>query len=127
MPSRKCSLTWIWPLVIFGEVQGIAHMPNDFEMAAISLSDNNGAFTVVTTAEGKPDYVDLMSVPEYARIYVGSHNIYHPNESAADLFAKIVLFDAFAERGKIPANRLAVIDARMNPLRAWFKAHSAKK
>ena len=115
---------WIWPLVIFGEVQGIAHMPNDFDMAAISLSDNNGAFTVVTTAEGKPVYVNLMSVPEYARLYVGSHNIYHPNESAADLFAKIVIFDALVNKAAIPEKRLAAIEANVAPLRTWFKANS---
>jgi hypothetical protein len=114
---------WIWPLVVFGEVQGIGRMPDDFIMAAVSVTEAPDGFTVVRAADGRPEYADLMTVREYAGLYAGSSNIYHPNESAADLFAKVVLFDAFADRTRIPAARLTAIEQRLGPLRAWFKAN----
>lgn len=115
---------WIWPLVIFGEVDGIARMPADFVMAAIPLTRDGERFAVaVPAADGRPAYTNLLHERAYAARFAGSTNIYHPNEAAADLFANLVVIDRLFDRAQMPAERLARLEQALAPLRAWFTAN----
>ena len=52
-------------------------------------------FRVEQTPDGRPKYSELLSVRAYRKVFPRSTNIYHPHEAAADLFAKLVLFDSY--------------------------------
>jgi hypothetical protein len=118
--------TWIWPLVVFGEVDDPAQTSfADMRMVAIELEPGPAAdsFRAKVDAGGKPVMRDLLEVPEYVKLFPRSSNIYHPNEAAADLFAKTVIM-ADIVRPNAPADSRAALNQALldyEPLRDWFK------
>lgn len=79
-----------------------SHMPHDFLQVAIELSmHDDGVWRPVLDADGKPVYTPLHQEAGYTAQYSPSGNIYHPNESFADLFAKLILneFGGYPEPG----------------------------
>lgn len=116
---------WIWPLVVFGDVDDPAQTSfADMRMVAIDLepaADNS--FRAKVDAGGKPVMRDLTDVPEYVKVFQHSTNIYHPNEAAADLFAKVVILRSILP-GNTPAEGRAALDQEIlvyAPLTEWFK------
>ena len=63
---------------------------------------------------------DLLSVRAYCEVFPLSTNIYHPHEAAADLFAKLVLFDSYTS-ARMDAAQRAVKEKSFAPLRDWFR------
>ena len=58
-----------------------------------------------------------------------STNIYHPHEVAADLFAKLVLYDTYRSKWLNDSQRAAQ-EKTFGPLREWFRknlGNSGKK
>jgi hypothetical protein len=116
---------WIWPLVVFGDVDDANKATfADMQMVAIDLEAMGvNSFKAKVGADGKPVMHELMSLAEYVSVFWPSQNIYHPNEAAADLFAKIVVIHHVAP-GNIPAERqagLQKLTAQLQPLDDWFK------
>ena len=64
-------------------------------MLAFYVTPAGDGFRVQQSADGRPKYSELMSVRAYREVFPQSTNIYHPHEAAADLFAKLVLFDSY--------------------------------
>lgn len=117
---------YILPLVVFGEGEGLKRMPADFEMLAVRVDPMEGGFRVRQAEDGRPVSRPLMQVPEYRRRFLSSQNIYHPNEAAADLFATMVVFDAFGKSAGFPTVARENLKQRFAPLRIWFHRHLAR-
>lgn len=116
---------WIWPLIVFGDVDDANKATfADMQMVAIDLDAmGDNSFKAKVGADGKPVLHELMSVAEYVSKFRPSRNIYHPNEAAADLFAKIVVINHVLP-GNIPAQReagLQKMSDELKPLDDWFK------
>ena len=114
---------YLWPLVVFSEEASPKRMPDDFRMLAISLEKDGTGFRVLVDQKGKPVSVELLLVPEFNAVFPMSNNIYHPNEAAADIFAKLVIFDNFIAKADMPAAQRRQVETSLGPIRAWFKAN----
>jgi hypothetical protein len=116
---------WIWPLIVFGDVDDANKATfADMQMVAIDLEAmGDNSFKAKVGAGGKPVMKELMSVAEYVSVFRPSRNIYHPNEAAADLFAKIVVINKVVP-GNLPPERQAGLQKmsdELKPLDDWFK------
>jgi hypothetical protein len=111
---------YIWPLASFNDGPGPKRMPADFATLAFYVARDGDNFRVEQTAEHEPKYSELLSVREYRKVFPQSTNIYHPNEASADLFARLVLFDAYRSASMDEARR-AEAEKSFGPLRAWFR------
>ncbi|XAM00946.1 hypothetical protein OT109_06075 [Phycisphaeraceae bacterium D3-23] len=106
-----------------------SRMPHDFRQVAVELRlDDDGVWRPVIDAEGQPVYTPLHDEPGYTAHYSPSGNIYHPHESFADLFAKMVLNDfgsypepGFTDDGAGQA-QAAAFRAAVAPVRAMMHA-----
>lgn len=112
---------FILPWLEFAETATRRKMPQDFRMRAISVVSEGAGFRVVRDAQGKVQSRDLARVTEYTQAFALTENFYHPNETAADLFAQLVMLDNLEQSGtqarrRAPENEFA-------PLRAWFRAN----
>ena len=96
---RPDGTKYIWPLCSFGPGPGPKRMEADFSMLAFYVTRAGDGFRVQQSADGRPNYSELMSVRAYREVFPQSTNIYHPHEASADLFAKLVLFDSYSSRG----------------------------
>jgi hypothetical protein len=95
-------------------------METDFSMLAFFVTPAGDGFRVQQLADGRPNYSELLSVRAYREAFPQSTNIYHPHEAAADLFAKLVLFDSYMSARMDSAQR-AEKEKTFGPLRAWFR------
>lgn len=122
--TEGATTRWIWPLIVF-QADDPAHASfGDMRMVAVDIEPaGKNSFKARLGPDGKPQMQYLMSVGEYVSQFRPSGNIYHPNEAAADLFAKVVILDRLmpqivpakdAEKLKKPMNALA-------PLKQWFE------
>ncbi len=125
--TRSKSIEYVLPLLVFSEGNWLKQMPDDFHMLAISLQRTTRGLQVKVDAKGKPVYAELPLVPEFNAIFPMSNNIYHPNEAAADMFAKLIIYDHFLPDVDLPADRKKQIEITLGPLRAWFKANLGKR
>lgn len=112
---------FILPWLEFAESATRRKMPQDFRMRAIPVVSEGAGFRVVRDAQGKVQVRDLALVTEYTQAFALTENFYHPNESAADLFAQLVMLDNLEQGGakarrRSPQNEFA-------PLRTWFRAN----
>ena len=65
----------------------------DLERAA-GPDDAPESFKLKPDANGEPSRVPLQDVEPYVKAVRTNHNLYHPNEAAADLMARLVSIDA---------------------------------
>ena len=123
--NRGDKTRYIWPLCSLSDGPGPKQMRADFSTLAFYVVPDGDGYRVECGDGGRPKYSDLLSVRDYCRVFSPSTNIYHPHEAAADLFAKLVLFDAHGSRRSSPA-RQAAEEKTFAPLREWFKKNFAK-
>lgn len=120
-PIRQGDTTsYIWPLVVFAEGEGLKRMPHDFRMIAVELVGNDGRFRPKIAEDDKPIFRNLLEVTEYRRIFPSTGNIYHPNEASASLFTRIVMVDSLTPKYNMSSARREQIDRTLGPLRKWF-------
>jgi hypothetical protein len=116
---------WIWPLIVFGGVDDPAKASfGNMQMIAVEVEPAGAdAFKAKMGDDGKPVMQDLMGVSQYTSVFRISQNIYHPNEAAADLFAKLVIVNKVLP-GNVPAESNEQLDkakTELEPLNQWFK------
>ncbi len=114
---------WIWPLVILGETNGIPRMPQDFRTVGVELDKTDDGFMIRKSESGEPVVTELLSIPEYRRLFPDTMDIYHPNEASADLFAKIYMYDAWIPKKTLTPDEQAKWEQEYGPLRQWFQTH----
>jgi hypothetical protein len=120
-PIRRPGGTqFIWPLCSLPDGPGPKRMQTDFTMLAVYVSPAGDGFRVQQSPDGRPKYSELMSVRAFREVFPQSTNIYHPHEAAADLFAKLVLFDNYLSARMDSAER-AEKEKTFGPLRDWFR------
>jgi hypothetical protein len=122
---RPDGTQYIWPLCSFGDGRGPKRMQADFSMLAFHVTPAGDGFRVQQSPDGRPKYSELLSVRAYREVFPQSTNIYHPHEAAADLFAKLVLFDSYSS-ARMDAAERAGKEKSFGPLRAWFRKNFAK-
>jgi hypothetical protein len=111
---------YIWPLVSFSDGPAPKRMDWDFTMLAFYVIREGNGFRVEQTADRRPKYSQLLSVRAYRQVFGESTNIYHPHEAAADLFARLVVFDSPLSARMSEAQRAAG-EKTYGPLRSWFR------
>jgi hypothetical protein len=117
------TISYLWPLVVFAEGDGLKKMPGDFNMIAISVDKREKLFTVQVAQNNKPVFQELQLVPAFRTLFPLSSNIYHPNEAAADMLAQIIIIDSFVPRENIPQAKMDEIEQNLSILRKWFTAN----
>jgi len=120
------NVSYIWPLVVFAEGDSLKHMPQDFQMLAVTVEKNGDTFFVKPGGGGRPAAHDLTADTAYCAMFGGSDNIYHPHEASADLFAKLLMLDQFMEKNSLPENSRQRIEKTFAPLRKWFRENLAR-
>jgi len=107
-------------IALFGDRP--SRMPDDFKMVAVELYEvEEGVWRPVVDAEtGLPVYQSIQRESKYRENYGWSGNIYHPNESLADLFATMVV------RGRIdaepgPPGQAFETEQAFVPIRAFMR------
>ncbi len=125
--KKDDDVTYLWPLVVFAEGDGLKSMPGDFRMIGVELDRDDGIFKPIMTEDGKPVYHNLMDVPEYRNIFPQTSNIYHPNEASASLFTLIVLLDSMPEEQRIAQQERMKIGPNFELVRKWFAENLQKK
>jgi hypothetical protein len=123
---RDDQTRYIWPLCSLSDGPGPKQMRADFSMLAFYVVPDGDGYRVECGDGGRPKYSDLLSVRDFCRVFSPSTNIYHPHEAAADLFAKLVLYDANGSRRRSAAQRAAE-EKTFGPLREWFKKNFARE
>jgi hypothetical protein len=117
---RPDGTKYIWPLCSFSDRRGPKRMQTDLSMLAFYVTPDGDGFRVQQSADRRPVYSELLSVRAYCEVFPESANIYHPHEAAADLFAKLVIFDNYAAAGMDESQR-AEKEKSFGPLRVWFR------
>jgi hypothetical protein len=99
---------------------------SDFKMFAFEVVPDGEGYRVEQSPDGRPNYSDLLAVRDYRQVFGPSTNIYHPHEAAADLFAKLVLFDAYRSKW-LSVSQRAAQEKTFGPLREWFRKNLAAR
>ena len=123
---RPDGTKYIWPLCSFGDGPGPKRMAAEFSMLAFYVSPSGDGFRVEQSLGGRPKYSELLSVRAYREVFPQSTNIYHPHEAAADLFAKLVVFDSYSA-ARMDAAQRAEKEKSFGPLREWFRKNLGKR
>ena len=118
--GRDTDASYILPLVVFAEGEGLKRMPRDFRMVAVELLASDGRFTPRLDDDGKPVYQNLLEVPEYRKMFPSTGNIYHPNEACASLFTTLAMADFRNRQSDTSPGRRVRNDRLGEPLREWF-------
>jgi hypothetical protein len=109
---------WICPLVIFPDPETTTLRRMSFVALELEPSDAEApapdTFKLKLDASGEPVHRSLPSVAAYVRSIRTRQNLYHPNEAAADLMARLAIADALDQAGAADANEL-------EPVRSWAK------
>ncbi|MBA3710064.1 MAG: hypothetical protein H0W83_14740 [Planctomycetes bacterium] len=104
------------PLVVLGSSAAVPEMPGDFAEVALELVADGSAYR--TAASGEAASMPLHELQAYATAFNPSHEMFHPNETSADLFSLMVVRDILgAKSDKEPA---AIVG-----LRAWARTQLA--
>lgn len=117
---------YIWPLVVLADTAWAPRMPRDFRTIAVQVERTDDGFRVRVGADGKPLFRDLWQEPDYMRAFAPSTYVFHPNEAAADLFARIVTFEALRDGGAPPRGDLWQPQENLAPLLEWFRKNLRK-
>jgi hypothetical protein len=123
--SARVKGRFLWPLVVLAEGEGLRRMPRDFRMVVVSLENSGDRYRVRVDQEGKPVFVSLVDVPVIRDLLELGGVLYHPHESAASVFSRLLLWDHFLDIEKIDPERLQKIERRLAPLRTWFRVNLA--
>ena len=118
--KQGADTSYILPLVVFAEGEGLKRMPRDFRMVAVELLESNRRFRPKLGDDGKPVYRNLLEVPEYRKTFPSTGNIYHPNEACASLFTTLVMADFRNRQSDTSQGRTVRNDRVGEPLRKWF-------
>jgi hypothetical protein len=114
--------SWIWPLIILKDPDHPSL--EQMRMVAVELTATEKGFAVKADADGKPVVHDLMKIKEYREAFAPSGNIYHPNETEADLFASMVVDDDRKAHGMKPLHSgdgKDLASQHFDALRAWCR------
>jgi hypothetical protein len=107
---------WILPLVVFSDPEATSLRQMTFVAFELEPTDANAAapdtFKLKLDPSGEPARQPLAEVDAYVRAIRTRHSLYHPNEAAADLMARLVIADCLGQ----PA---AADGEEMRPVRAW--------
>lgn len=112
---------FILPWLVFVETGARRKMPQDFRMRAVPVVAQGKSYRVLRGADGQTRTRDLLEVTEYVQAFPLTQNFYHPNETAADLFAQLVFLDS-DERNPATKGRRRSPEKEFAPFRAWFRA-----
>ncbi|HXE51675.1 MAG TPA: hypothetical protein VN541_01625, partial [Tepidisphaeraceae bacterium] len=96
----------------------------EMRFVAIDLEPTgDGAFRVKLDASEQPIMQDLATLSDYSHRFLPSHSVYHPNEIAADLLARIVLAEDVLPGKAPPEANSAFAEARQvfKPLQERFE------
>ena len=121
---------WIWPTVVLGESRGVRRLlrvpslVRDVRMVAVALDRTEGFFALRLDAGGMPVVRRLLSFQEYRKEFPFSIAPHHPDEIAAEGFARILVRELIeaAQEGGSPSAAES-IDPRTEELRSWFANH----
>lgn len=121
---------WIWPSVMLGESRGVRRLlgvpslARDVRMVAVGVVRTDEAFALRVDSAGMPMMRRLLSFEEYRAGFPFSMAPFHPDEIAAEGFARIVITDMkkAAESTKAEAGE-EDSDPRTEQLRRWFAAN----
>jgi len=83
----------IEPQVIVGSDAIVPRMPDDFEIIALPLDAQDGAYHERLGTDGKAVMVALENIGPYVSAFAPCDENFHPNEICAVLFAQLVLND----------------------------------
>ena len=84
---------WIQAEVIFREGKRRKRMPEDMRMVALELEKTEDGFAVKTKRNGKAVFEPLLTLEPFRKAFPGAYRPYHPYETMADLFTRIVIRD----------------------------------
>lgn len=112
---------FILPWLEFAAGTNRRKMPQDFRMRAVPIIAEGSEFRVMLDAQGRVQTRDLVQVAEYVQAFPLTENYYHPNESAADLFAQLVMHDSLEQDDTSVRRRPS--EKEFAPLRSWFRAN----
>lgn len=117
----------VWPFLVFAERDGVRRMPGDFRMLAVNvyLSKDQPGYRVSRGADGRSEAQELLKVREYVESFPLTQNFYHPNETAADLFSQLVLFDGIASL-RMQVSQREALEREFARLRPAFQAAFAR-
>jgi len=123
------STTWIWPTLVLGQSRGIRRLlgvpslSGDMRMVAVELVEQDGRYGVIVNENGIPAFHRLLSLQIYRREFPYALAPFHPNEIAAESFARMVIMDLAAQApdGRIRIRRSS--DQKTAALRRWFAEH----
>jgi len=122
--GRDQDTRWIWPRAVLADVDDPARASfADVRIVAIELENvADGTYRVRTDSDRRPVMQKLETVSHYAQHFTPARNIEHPNEAAADLFARIVIAEKVLPTIAAPGSANTIIEARklFAPLQQWF-------
>ncbi len=122
--KRDGTAAYVWPLVVLSDGPGPKRMPADFSMRSLVVEKKSpGVFAVKTDEKGRPAGGGLMEETQYAAVFGGSSNIYHPHEACADLFARMAVDDLFGAPTRPGRADSPAMKKVLAALRTWCAAH----
>ena len=121
---------WIWPTVVLGQSRGVRRLlgvpslARDIRMVAVGLARTENSFLLRLDAAGMPMVRRLLSFQEYRAAFPFSMAPYHPDEIAAEGFARVVIAELAqkAQEDGSPAGA-EKLDPRTDRLKHWFATH----
>jgi hypothetical protein len=118
---------WVWPLIVFPEATDETSASlRRMEMVAARVDEGAGQeFRLRAGGDGGPDLVPLENVEEYMATFYPTRYAFHPNEAAAALLERLIVFDSPGGRGRVPPDELEKMEAALRPVRDWFREHLA--
>jgi hypothetical protein len=114
---------WIWPLMVIEDAEDLAgpSFKNARQIAVELELAGDDAFRVKTAQNGRLVMRGLMNEVGFVSRLSPSRSPYHPNEAAADLFARIIIAENLP--GHPPDEAKDAIEKarlRFKPLQEWF-------
>jgi len=112
--------TWVWPTMVLAESSGVRRllgvpsMQRDTRMIAVELEPRGEEFTVRVDATGRPAVRNLLSFQEYRKEFPFSVTPFHPNEIAAEGFARIAISEIMLDIERGPSRELVRTGERID-------------
>ena len=118
--------TWIWPTVMLAESSGVRRllgvpsMQRDMRMIAVELENRGEEFLIHIDDKRRPRVRNLLSYQEYRKEFPFSVTPFHPNEIAAEGFARIAISEIMLSSEKQANPREVRPDPKTEALGRWF-------